>query len=236
MIVSMNIRKSAIWLFTIIATVIFSSCEDLDNYDAPNGGIYGTILDATTNQPVPLPVQGSSGVIINLMEQNTSATKSVDFYAKYDGTYENSQVFNGEYDVTVNGPFTETARQTVTISGQTELNFTVTPYARIEASASASGKTVTITYNVETTSPDFNVSEVYGYWNFAPGVDDSGNNFAEKKTVSETSGTIVFDLANSSIYQTNEYKIIDNGNKVYLRVGTKTNGVVNYSETIELTL
>lgn len=236
MIVPMNIRKSAIWLFTVIAAVVFSSCEDLDNYDAPNGGIYGTILDASTNQPVPLPVQGSSGVIINLMEQNTSATKSVDFYAKYDGTYANAQVFNGDYEVTVNGPFTGTAQKIVTIKGQTEQNFTVTPYASIEASASASGKTVTIIYNVEASSPDFNVSEVYGYWNFAPGVDNSGNNYAEKKTVSGTSGTIVFDLANSSIFQTNEYKITDNGNKVYLRIGAKTNGAINYSETIELTL
>ncbi|MGQ8337776.1 DUF3823 domain-containing protein [Sunxiuqinia sp. A32] len=235
MIVRMNIKKSAIWLFAILATVLYS-CEKLDNYDAPDGGIYGTILDATTNEPVPLPVQGSSGVIINLFEQDTTATKSIDFYAQHDGTYANTQVFNGDYQVVVNGPFTETAEQTVSINGQTEVNFSVTPFARIEASASNSGKTVTISYSVTATSPEYSVSEVYGYWNFAPGVDNSGSNHAEKVKVNETIGTIVFDLGNSSVYQTNEYKIIDNGNKVYFRVGAKTNGVINYSETIELTL
>ncbi len=145
-------------------------------------------------------------------------------------------MFNGEYQVVVNGPFTTSAEQAVLINGQTEVNFIVTPYARIEASAVASGKTVTVTYSVEATSPEFSISEVYGYWNFAPGIDNSGNNYAEKVTVNETSGIIVFDLGNSMVFQSNEYKISDNGNKVYFRVGAKTEGVINYSETIELAL
>ena len=58
-----------------------TSCvNELDNYDEPNGGISGTIVDAETGEAVPLPVQGSTGVIIKMMEQNTGATKSVDFY------------------------------------------------------------------------------------------------------------------------------------------------------------
>ena len=235
MIVSKIMKKSVIWLFTIFTVVLFS-CNDLDNYNAPSGGIKGTIFDALTNEPVPLPVQGSTGVIINLTEQNTSATKSIDFYAKDDGTYENSQVFNGDYNVVVNGPFVQKAEATVSVNGQTELNFNVVPFSRIEASASATGQTVTITYNVTTSSPDFNVTEVYGYWNFAPGIDNSGSNYAEKITVKINTGTIVFDLGNSPIFKSNLYKINDNGNKVYFRIGAKTNGGVNYSKIIQLTL
>jgi len=41
----------------------------MDNYESPNGGIKGQILDAETNEPIPLPVQGSTGVIINMFEQ-----------------------------------------------------------------------------------------------------------------------------------------------------------------------
>lgn len=230
-----HIKKSAFLALAAIA-LMFAGCNELDNYDAPNGGIHGSILDASTNEPVPLPVQGSSGVIINLFEQNTTATKSIDFYAKENGTYENSQVFNGDYKVVVNGPFTQVAENTVTIKGQTELNFTVVPYSRIEASASASGKSVTVTYNVTATSPDFTVSEVYGYWNFAPGIDNSGSNYAEKVTSKVVSGTLVFDLEKSSVFKSNLYKITDNGNKVYFRIGAKTNGVINYSKTIEITL
>ncbi|HCC52107.1 MAG TPA: hypothetical protein DEQ30_08655, partial [Porphyromonadaceae bacterium] len=67
-------------LFITIAAAILgiTSCvNELDNYDAPNGGIKGQILDAETNEPIPLPVQGSTGAIINLFELNTDATMSV---------------------------------------------------------------------------------------------------------------------------------------------------------------
>ena len=235
MIISNIMNKSVIWLFAMFTIVLFS-CNDLDNYSAPSGGIHGTIFDALSNEPVPLPVQGSTGVIINLIEQNTSATKSIDFYAKDDGTYENSQVFNGDYNVVVNGPFVQTAEKTVSVNGQSELNFSVIPFSRIEASASASGQIVTITYNVTKSSADFNVTEVYGYWNFAPDIDNSGSNYAAKVTVNAVAGTIVFDLGNNAIFKSNLYKINNNGNKLYFRIGAKTNGIVNYSKIMQLAL
>ncbi|HEX3006156.1 MAG TPA: DUF3823 domain-containing protein [Bacteroidales bacterium] len=221
--------------FTAIGLLLLtSSClNDLDNYDAPNGGIYGTIIDDATNKPVPLPVQGSTGVMINLTEQNTDATRSVDFYAKYDGTYANASVFNADYTVKVNGPFVQKAEQTVKVSGQTKLDFRVVPYSRINATAQVSGKVITITYSVEKTDPSFVVSEVYGLWNFAPGVDNGTSNQAGTKTVSAASGTIVFDLAAEKNYnKSNIQKIAANGNKIYLRVGAKTNNAINYSEII----
>ena len=52
-----------------VCSLCFTSClSDLDNYESPNGGIKGQILDAETNEPIPLPVQGSTGVIINMFE------------------------------------------------------------------------------------------------------------------------------------------------------------------------
>ena len=89
-----------------VCSLCFTSClSDLDNYESPNGGIKGQILDAETNEPIPLPVQGSTGVIINMFEQNTDATQSVDFYAKMDGSYENAKLFNCDYKIVVKGPF-----------------------------------------------------------------------------------------------------------------------------------
>ena len=49
----------------------------------------------------------------------------------------------------------------------------------------------------------------------------------------EQEGTIVFDLENDKTYQDNLYKIQANGNKIYVRVGAKTEGAVNYSTIIE---
>ena len=222
-------------LFLAIGSLCMSSClSDLDNYEAPNGGIRGKILDIETNEPIPLPVQGSTGVIINLFEQNTSATQSVDFYAKMDGTYENSKVFNCEYKIVVNGPFVSPCEDFVAINGQTTFDLKAMPYARITAEPKLTGKKIEISYEVTPTSPDFEVSEVYGYWNFAPGVDGSNANYAVKQTVSETKGTISFDLANDEVYKNKLYKIQSNGNKIYLRIGAKTEGIINYSTISEV--
>ena len=113
------------------------------------------------------------------------------------------------------------------------MNLKATPYARINASARVEGKTITITYKVNPTNSNFKVSEVYGYWNFAPGVDNGNANQAGKQTVKEQEGTIVFDLENDKNYQDNLYKIKGNGNKIYVRVGAKTESAVNYSIIIE---
>ena len=180
-----------------VCSLCFTSClSDMDNYESPNGGIKGQILDAETNEPIPLPVQGSTGVIINMFEQNTDATQSVDFYAKMDGSYENAKLFNCDYKIVVNGPFVSPCEEFVTVKGQTTLDLKATPYARINASAQVTGKKITITYKVNPTNSNFKVSEVYGYWNFAPGVDNGNANQAGKQTVKEQEGTIVFDLEN----------------------------------------
>lgn len=229
--------KKIILLLMTVCSFSFMSClNDLDNYDAPNGGIKGHILDAETNEPIPLPVQGSTGVIINMYEQNTDATKSIDFYAKYDGSFENSQLFNCDYKVVVNGPFVSPCEEVVKVKGQTTIDLKATPYSRITATASASGQKVTISYKVTPTNSSYTVSEVYGYWNFAPGVDNGGANLAGKVTVKNTEGVIEFDLGNDNTFKSNLYKIQANGNKIYLRIGAKTENVINYSQTITVTL
>lgn len=218
----------------VICSFCLTSClSDLDNYESPNGGIKGQILDAETNEPIPLPVQGSTGIIINMFEQNTDATQSVDFYAQMDGSYENSKLFNCDYKIVVNGPFVSPCEEFVTVKGQTTLDLKATPFARISASAQVADKKVTVTYRVIPTSSNYDVSEVYGYWNFAPGVDNGSANQAGKQIVNEKEGTIVFDLENDKNYKDNLYKIQGNGNKIYVRIGAKTEGVINYSTIIE---
>lgn len=225
------------WLVALISLCLITSCvNEIDNYDAPNGGIHGIIVDAETNQPVPLPVQGSTGVIIKMMEQGTNATKTVDFYAKQDGTFENSRIFNCNYVITANGPFIASGEVKATISGQTEVNIPVTPYTRIEASTSVSDRKITISYKVNKTKDSYTTTEVYAYWNFSPGIDDGRANQAGKVTVNDLSGTITLDLGADKMFLDNLYKIQANKNKVYIRVGAKTEGAINYSPIYVVTV
>ena len=230
-------KKTKKWIFILGIISVFVSCNEIDNYEMPDGGIKGTIYDEETNEPIPLPVPGSTGVMINLMEQNTSATKSIDIYAKQDGTYQHSQLFNGDYKVTVNGPFVGKCEGVTTVKGQTEFNLKAIPYVRISATALVTGTNkVSIQYKSVPTDESFVVSEVTALWNFAPGVDVGNANFAGKKVVSEAEGTIEFDLGNDKVFKDNLYKIQANQNRIYLRIAAKMNGMVNYSPTLTVTL
>lgn len=225
-------------IYIAIIGFCVTSCEnDIDNYTSPNGGIKGTIYDAKTNEAIPLPVEGGNGVIVNLHEIGTNATKSIDFRAKQDGTYENSKVFNCEYRVVVNGPFVDACEGIVTVKGQTQFDLTATPYSRVSISASADASNkVTINYAAVASNASDKVESVSIIWNFAPGVDVNSSNYATLVNSNDAEGIYTFDLPNDARYKDNHYKIVANGNKVYVRVAAKVNGKVNYSKTMEVVL
>lgn len=231
-------KKTIKILSIIIFTCMFiTSCDNnIDNYKAPNGGIYGTIYDKVTGEPIPLPVQGSSGVMVSLSELNTNATASVDFRAKVDGTFTNTKVFNGDYYVKVAGPFVGICDGYATIDGQTQSDLYAIPLGRasIEASVSSDNK-ITINYTAEKSDPSLSLTDVSLMWNYAPGVDVNSANYATKISMgTTTSGTYVFDLPNNTQFVENNYKIKSNNNKVYVRASVTVNGKTNYSTILEL--
>lgn len=232
-------------IILLIASVfVFSACEnDIDNYDAPNGGIYGTVIDDETGEPVPFPVQGGSGVMISLTEIETGATAPITFRAKQDGTYQNTKVFNGYYRVTLGScPLIGIVEDYVDIKGQTQFDIRALPFSRITADASiSSDNKVTINYNVETTDPSFALKNVQVMWNYAPGIDvNTANHATISAKGSAASGSHVFELLNDKEFVENHYKIVANKNKIYLRVAATTEVVsmsnTNYSKVIELTI
>ncbi|SEN22691.1 Protein of unknown function [bacterium A37T11] len=213
------------------------SCKkDIDNYDAPNGGITGTVYDSETNEPIPLPVQGNSGTLVSLFERNTNASVSIDFRAKQDGSFTNSTVFNGDYRVLVDGPFVGVCEGYVTIKGQTTFDLKAIPFSRISAEATISDDNkVSVSYSVATADESFTLNDVSIMWNYAPGVDINTANYVAKISKGTVSnGTQVFDLLNDKQFVENLYKIQANGNKVYVRVAATVNKLVNYSKVIVL--
>ncbi len=229
-------KKTIYFAWIAVAACIGVSCtNEIDNYDAPAGGIKGTVYDAATNEPIPLPTQGDGGVLVNLFEQHTGATRSVDFRAKQDGTYENSQLFDGEYKIVVNGPFVDKCEGAVTVQGQTTCDLKATPYSRIDIQAAVdAANRIRITYSAVPSNPSFTVSEVSLMWNFAPGVDVNSSNYAAKATAGSSSGTYTFDLAADKNFNDNLYKIVSNGKKIYVRAAAEVKGNINYSNVVEL--
>lgn len=135
---------------TLIVAGLFAlnSCAffELDNYDAPEETLKGRVIDMDGN-PV-LTDQGSEGIRVRLMdlewEKMGNNVTPQDFYCMMDGTFQNTKLFSGEYNVTVDGPFVplvmddangvpiKDESQTVNINGVTEIEFQVQPFLKVE--------------------------------------------------------------------------------------------------------
>lgn len=106
-----------------------SSCIKKDNYPGPNASLEGNLfLDGSGSKDL---VQiGTGGLSVRLEQLDWSATPAPqDIPSKYDGTYQNTELFSGHYRVSIKGgAFWPVAPQEVDIRQGTKLDFQLTPY------------------------------------------------------------------------------------------------------------
>jgi hypothetical protein len=234
--------KKIINAIFLLSCIFCLSCENnIDNYSAPDGGVYGALYDKQTLDTIPMPVSGNSGVMIRLYEQNTDATEPVDFYANEDGTFKNSKVFNGDYLIkVVNGPFAGICEDYITIKGQTNAKLYTIPFSRVNLHATVSDDNkISVDYDAVPSNDTYSISNVQFIWNFAPGVDVNNANYAGIKSIgSSEKGTYTYNLMDDAEFVENYYKILSDSNKVYIRMAATVtvDGVsyVNYSKVAEV--
>lgn len=135
-------------LYSLLCTLLLlTSCEifKIDNYEEPSETLQGEVVDAATGEPI-LTDQGSEGIRVRLTELSwgDNVTHNPDFYCMPDGTFQNTKIFKGEYNVRVDGPFIPLVRensegvpledksQTVNIEGVTKVKFEVQPFLKVE--------------------------------------------------------------------------------------------------------
>ena len=228
--------KRIYYITAIALTALCAVSCELDNYAAPEGCIYGEIIDSGTGEAMPLPVEGNNGAVINLMEVGTKATLAQSFYARHDGSFRDAMVFKGLYSVTADGPFVAEGPYEVEVGDQTELKIYALPYSRIEASASADGMKVTINYKVSPVESGARITTTYVLWNYRMQTDIITGNFCSSKAdfTGKAEGSVTINIANEVQYNANKEKIIANGGKVYLRVAADVGGHINYSKVQEV--
>lgn len=157
-------KKITTLLLVSAAAVCAASCSlfEIDNYNAPEETLFGKVTDAA-GKPV-LTDQGSEGIRVRLTETSWDGNVTpLDFYCRPDGTFNNTKVFEGDYNIRIDGPFIPLVRSTQDgtlladdtrnehIKGQTEVNFVVEPFLNVELVGipqAAGGK---ITANVRVT-------------------------------------------------------------------------------------
>jgi hypothetical protein len=140
-------KKTALYILIAVAAFSVASCSlfELDNYDSPSETLKGKVVDAATGDPV-LTDQGSEGIRVRITELSygDNVEHNPDFYCRPDGTYQNTKIFKGNYNIRVDGPFIPIVRETsdgvpiadesitTDIKGVTEVNFKVQPFLKVE--------------------------------------------------------------------------------------------------------
>jgi hypothetical protein len=132
----------------VLGLLSFSSCSlfELDNYEGPAETLQGEVVAVETGEPV-LNDQGSEGIRVRLTELSwgDNADHNPDFFCMPDGTFQNTKLFRGTYNIRIDGPFIPLFReddrgvpladetQTVDIQGGvTNVKFEVQPFLNIE--------------------------------------------------------------------------------------------------------
>lgn len=128
------------------ALVTFGSCDmfKVDNYDEPGETLQGEVIDVATGERI-LTDQGSEGIRVRLTELSwgDNVQHNPDFYCMPDGTFQNTKIFKGTYNIRIDGPFIPLVREdsygvpladeTIEkeISGVTKVRFEVEPFLKI---------------------------------------------------------------------------------------------------------
>src|SRR3546814_99020 len=140
-------KKISFIYIASLAVFYLTSCSlfELDNMDKPAETLQGEVVDVATGEPV-LTDQGSEGIRVRLSEVSwgENATPNADFYCKPDGTFQNTKLFKGTYNIRIDGPFIPLLReddrgvpiadetQTADIQGITQVKFEVQPFLKVE--------------------------------------------------------------------------------------------------------
>jgi hypothetical protein len=139
-------KKIALNTLLLCALFSFNSCDlfELDNYAEPGETIQGEVVDVATGKRV-LTDQGSEGIRVRLTELSWGENVTPnDFNCMPDGSFQNTKVFAGNYNVRIDGPFIPLVRedergvpladetQTLDIKGVTKVKFEVQPFLNVE--------------------------------------------------------------------------------------------------------
>lgn len=122
-------KQIRILICAALVALAAAGCS-LDNYDAPDGKIYGSIIDIETGELVEQDI--IDGSVIEYIEEGYTQIQNM--VIKNDGTYRNNMIFSGKYSMQpVRGNFEPVEPAEVVIrEGDNKVDFKVKPYVRIK--------------------------------------------------------------------------------------------------------
>lgn len=245
-----------------MALLSLGACSKKDNYAAPDQTLQGRIIDAGTGNNMPGETSGENGVgtRIKLLELSWSDNPTAQYVeTKQDGTYINTKLFAGRYNMVAEGafvPLVQTGASPVDKSkivelqgGVTTVDFTVEPFLRIEWVGEPvlnTDGTVTVKAIVKrgTTNASYqlDVTDINLYINNNPYVGSSTNSFDARY-----SNRVTYSGANGNALLGQTLTITTTGGALpakrdwYVRVAARTtypnsSRPYNYNEVKKITI
>lgn len=225
-------------LIFAIFPLLMSSCFELDNYDAPNAGIDGALIDAETGDTIY--TEQPDGCRIELMDLSYENPTPLQFWAKADGTFRNVALFSGDYDVTpTEGPFFPAEAELVHLDGVTKHDFKVTPYLRINIEEIVYGEPgsaeVSVRYTIKrATTPEGmeigrkTIAESRLLCNVHPVVSCYNGGFIENNSTTKVLSRSTDTSIESRVYE-DPVKNLESGETYYIRVAALSSCSYNSS-------
>jgi hypothetical protein len=225
-------RKNIINLLVIIS--ITSSCDKIDNYDFPNGNIYGKLIDQITNEN--LQSEAPNGFNVKLFEKGGMRNNPIIFTGKPDGTFENALIFQNEYKVLpTEGAFFPVDTATVQVGARTEVSFEVMPYLAVtNVTVTPSSGQVTATYNIARNKVGDKIFERVTLVSMVNTVNNVVYNFRKVTSLTGTSDATVL-----ATQYTDVLTGLTSGKTYWVRVAVRTNNALkryNYSKPFQVTI
>lgn len=217
-------------IYSLLFLLLSSACSKTDNYSAPDATIKGSVIDNTTNKPIQ--TESPNGFYIRL-EENHSNSTPLNFNGKADGTFMNAAVFAGLYKVVpISGAFFTPDTAVINISGVTTVDFTVTPYLTVIATAANVAGGVEVKYTITRPAGSDKIIERKAIASLAPAVSSTVFNQA---VTTDLSAIADGDIVTTSY--TDTLTGLNSGNTYYIRAAARTNNSnnkYNYSEVIQV--
>lgn len=252
----MKANKIVTYVLSGLLCVGLFSCQELDNYDPPAETLKGRVIDKATQAPIQTEM-GDRGIRLRLLELSWSDNPTPHYFTcMQDGTFNNTKIFKGTYNVVPQGPFVPLIQtnasgevvvdesQTMDIEGVTDLTFEVEPFLNVEwvgePVLNDNGSiTVQVRVTRGTTNPDFqqDVTDIALFINsssYYVGDNNYDNRYTVRITGAEANAAVgeVITLTTTDSFSMNR--------DYYVRVGARTSYNVegaqrfNYNEPKEV--
>jgi len=243
----MNTMKKILYIVLSVLLMSVTACMEVDNWGEPDAAVHGRVIDAYTGENL-LTSQGDWGIRIWERTWKESVPTSQSLTVKQDGSYNNSKLFAGTYDMLpYGGPFwpVDTIKN-VAFNGTTEQDITVTPYLILNGfEVSRNGLKLTLRCQLKAPIRDGlpNLVEIKPFLSLNPFCGAGTSSFIDlpeynnqRKQINKSWMEEVGDIEASNFYTIGPLPVKP-GYTYYVRLGANVNDAnrkYNYTEIIKV--